>query len=83
VTDDRQRPPTGNIACLHAGLEPIETTIMSCPGCGAPAAIEWRRTLHGTAGPVDHVKVSCLDRHWFLLPASLLTAATGGRDGIV
>jgi hypothetical protein len=35
----------------------------------------WRRTLHQTAGPVEHVKVSCPDRHRFLIPAIMLDQA--------
>jgi hypothetical protein len=34
-----------------------------------------RHTLHETAGPVEHVKVSCLDRHRFLTPTIMLDQA--------
>jgi hypothetical protein len=40
-----------------------------CPHCGAVASTEWTATL----GRVQHVKVRCVHRHWFLLPADLLT----------
>src|SRR3954451_2427205 len=51
------------------------TTIVSCPECGRIAAVEWRRRLHATPGATDHVKVSCLDRHWFLMPEDQVRAA--------
>jgi hypothetical protein len=37
--------------------------------------LRWRRTPYETAGPVEHVKVSCLDRHRFLIPAFTLDQA--------
>lgn len=43
-----------------------------CPRCGAPAAVEWHSTMISTSGPVEHVKLRCLDRHWFLMPESEL-----------
>ena len=53
----------------------MDTT--TCPECGAPAEIEWRAVLESTDGPVEHARVTCLRRHWFLLPvASLVTADT-------
>jgi hypothetical protein len=41
----------------------------------ALVCLRWRRTPYETAGPVEHVKVSCLDRHRFLTPASTLDQA--------
>ena len=43
-----------------------------CPECSAPAEVVDRFALAGTDGPVEHVKVACLARHWFLLPATSL-----------
>jgi len=45
------------------------------PRPSAPVCFRWHRTLHKTAGPVEHVKVSCLDRHRFLTPAIMLDQA--------
>ncbi|MFC4948981.1 hypothetical protein [Pseudonocardia sp. GCM10023141] len=42
--------------------------VVGCPECGGPAEIVDRMVLASTSGPVDHVKVRCLHRHWFLLP---------------
>ena len=44
--------------------------LVVCPDCAAPAEVVDRFTLAGTDGPVEHVKVACLARHWFLLPAT-------------
>jgi hypothetical protein len=49
--------------------------LTSCPSCGAPAEVQWRTVAGGTGGPVEHVKVSCVRRHWYLLPAAWLPTA--------
>ena len=49
-----------------------ELDLVVCPECGAPAEVVDRFALQGTDGPVAHVKVACLVRHWFLLPATSL-----------
>jgi len=43
-----------------------------CPECAEPAEIEWRAVLESTDGPVEHAKVCCVSRHWFLLPTARL-----------
>lgn len=43
-----------------------------CPECGAPAEVQWRAVLESTDGPVEHAKVLCAARHWFLLPVAEL-----------
>jgi hypothetical protein len=40
-----------------------------CPQCGAPARITERFWLHSTDGPVEHLKIGCLSKHWFTPPA--------------
>jgi hypothetical protein len=58
----------------------IELDLVVCPECGAPAEIVDRFALGGTDGPVEHVKLMCLHRHWYLLPAtSLPTPAEPAR----
>jgi hypothetical protein len=49
-----------------------ELDLVVCPECAAPAEVVDRFALPGTHGPVEHVKVRCLHRHWFLLPATSL-----------
>ena len=48
----------------------MDTTL--CPECGALAEVQWRAVMEGTDGPVEHAKVSCVRRHWFLLPVACL-----------
>ncbi len=43
-----------------------------CPECGALAEVQRREVLDSTDGPIEHAKVSCLRRHWFLLPVAAL-----------
>lgn len=50
-----------------------------CPQCGAVAEVQWRAVMEGTDGPVEHAKVVCLQRHWFLLPTAALTSGAGHR----
>jgi hypothetical protein len=45
-----------------------------CPECGEPAEIQWRAVLESTGGPVEHAKVLCVRRHWFLLPTAKLAS---------
>lgn len=59
---------------------PAQLDLVVCPECGAPAEVVDRFALPSTDGPVEHVKVACLVRHWFLLPtAALPTAGTPTR----
>ena len=46
----------------------------SCPECGALAEIEWRAVMESTDGPIEHAKIRCAQRHWFLLPVSAVAA---------
>jgi hypothetical protein len=45
---------------------------VSCPTCHAPAEVEPRAVLGSTSGPVAHVKVICVRRHWYLMPRDML-----------
>jgi hypothetical protein len=46
-----------------------------CPQCGALAEVRWRDVAESTDGPVEHAKVVCVRRHWFLLPVAWLERA--------
>ena len=35
-----------------------------CPQCGASARISERFWLESTAGPVEHLKIGCVNNHW-------------------
>ena len=50
----------------------VELDLVVCPECFAPAEILDRFTLGSTDGGVEYVKVQCLGRHWFLMPATSL-----------
>lgn len=52
---------------IHIPAEPL----VECPACGLPAEITNRFTLGGAPGPVEHVKVVCVLRHWFTLPVDM------------
>lgn len=45
--------------------------LVGCPTCGLPAEITDRFTLDGAPGPVEHVKVVCVRRHWYTLPVDM------------
>lgn len=49
--------------------------IVDCPTCGLPAEITDRFTLAGAPGPVEHVKVVCVRRHWYTLPTDMFPAS--------
>jgi hypothetical protein len=53
-----------------------EWTTVACPECGAQAEIEARAQLATTGGWIEHLKIRCLFRHWFLLPADLMYASS-------
>ena len=65
---DRHDHPTRRLVPTPKDLE-----LVACPECGQPAEIEWRDHLGSTHGAVEHLKIRCLDRHWFLMPADMLT----------
>jgi hypothetical protein len=48
----------------------MDTTL--CPECGALAEVQWREVMESTDGPVEHAKIECARRHWFLLPVEHL-----------
>ena len=52
----------------------LETT--TCPECGALAEVTERAVLESTDGPVEHARVVCVDRHWFLLPTAGLMSVS-------
>ncbi len=49
----------------------------TCPdrGCRQPAEVQWRTASASTHGPIEHARVYCVNRHWFLLPVAMLPEA--------
>ncbi len=58
-----------------------EIDIVGCPACGGPAEVADRFVLPSTDGPVEHVKVHCVRRHWFTVPIEKLPAVAGASVG--
>jgi hypothetical protein len=46
--------------------------LVACPECAGVARIEWSDVADGTGGPVEMVKLQCMEGHWFLLPSEAL-----------
>jgi hypothetical protein len=46
--------------------------ISVCPKCGAPAEIVNDGALPSSQGSIEHVRVWCARRHWFLTARDLL-----------
>ena len=61
-----------SLAKLHDEASGQQRTLRKLHG-GQPAEIGWRDHLSSTHGAVEHLKIRCLDRHWFLMPADMLT----------
>jgi hypothetical protein len=45
--------------------------LVNCPACGLPADVAGRFSLGGAPGPVEHVKVVCVQRHRYTLPVDM------------
>lgn len=60
----------------HENTE-LDLHLVGCPECGAPAEIVDQFVLPSTGGPVEHVKVQCVSRHWFTVPVERLSWVTG------
>ena len=46
---------------------------VACPNCGNAADAMNCATNASTDGPVTMVRVTCVDRRWYLMPADRLT----------
>ena len=42
-----------------------ELDLITCPECSDVASIEWQAWI----GDLLHLKIRCIHRHWFLMPA--------------
>ena len=62
----------------HHESTPLD--LVGCPECEAPAEVVDRFELPGTSGPVDHVTIRCVRRHWFTMLAESLVTAGSAPD---
>ena len=56
--------------------------LTTCPECGHLAEVEWRDVLDSTDGPVEHARIRCIQRHWFLLPLERLETAASVAEEV-
>jgi hypothetical protein len=56
--------------------------LLDCPSCALPAEIVDRFVLDGSPHPVEHVKLRCVNRHWFILPTDGLTVLLESKRGV-
>jgi hypothetical protein len=50
--------------------------LLNCPECGLPAEIVDRFTLEGRPTPIEHIKLVCIDGHWFTPPVDSIPPGT-------
>jgi hypothetical protein len=70
---------------------PAELETVQCPECGAPAELVSEGWSESTHGPVEHVRIWCIRRHFYFMPRPPATPSrprseTGwkrGQDGVM
>ncbi|GAA4359106.1 hypothetical protein [Angustibacter luteus] len=55
-----------------SGRDDHSLELTQCPECDALAEVLARFTLASTEGLVEHVRVTCLNKHGFVMPAERL-----------
>ena len=66
----------------HHPIEATAPASLQCPSCGLPATITDRFTLHGSPGPVEHVRLVCFAGHWFTPPIESLPSRPHESRGV-
>ena len=56
-------------SALRSPPPPSGLDMALCPQCEAPAEIARRDLIGSTDGPVVHIYIRCIHRHWFYMPA--------------
>jgi hypothetical protein len=64
--------PIDNEEIPHAADQHLD--LRACPQCSMTAAVQRSDRVESTDGPIDHVRITCVNRHWFLMPADRLIA---------
>ncbi len=54
----------------------LTVELVSCPECRSVASVEWSTRIDG----ILHLKVRCIHRHWFFLPAARVFPFGSRRD---
>ena len=57
--------------------------ILDCPTCGAPTEVVSSYLLDSTDGPVEHLQLRCVRRHWFAMPREMLDRYGPGTQAAV
>jgi hypothetical protein len=52
--------------------------LIGCPECDATAELTVEGTAASTDGPLEIVRVVCVNRHWFLMNRDALRLEAGG-----
>jgi hypothetical protein len=53
-------------------MNPPTVQLTRCPECDQAAEIEYRSVLDSSDGPIEHLKIRCINRHWFHLPVDYI-----------
>ena len=54
--------------------------IIGCPECDATAEVLDHGRVGSTGGPVDVVRVVCVERHWFLMALDGLSTSAASHE---
>ena len=57
----------------------MDTT--TCPTCGLVALVLDRPVLESTHGPTEHIRLTCINGHHYLMPTALARAHTRMTHG--
>jgi hypothetical protein len=70
-------PTTPTIKAAGEIPPQVGLRLAACPECGKPAELIGRGHLTSTDGPVEVIRVICVDRHSFLMNADRLAVSDG------
>lgn len=65
---------------MSGDLTGVRWWITECPDCGLAAEAVDEGQVESTDGPIGLVRVGCVSRHWFLMPADRLRTGGGAAD---
>jgi hypothetical protein len=64
----------------QAAVDAVE--MVDCPACAAPAVIQFSSMLESTGGPVEHLRITCVRQHTYLLPRDMLAIPTPADEPV-